>query len=63
MATSIVPSLDPMARRLRGIRESPAGKLMKDAVYFGFVVTALPFTLLEAAFRSGSTIMLEVQKP
>jgi SAM-dependent methyltransferase len=63
MATSIVPSLDPMARRLRGLSESGAGKLIKDAVYFGIVVAALPFTLVEAAFRSGSTIMLEAKKP
>ena len=61
-ASSIAPGLDPMARRVRGIAESPALKLAKDLVYFGIVMSALPFTLLEAACRAGSSIMIEARK-
>ena len=61
-ASSLAPGLDPMARRVRGITESPAVKLVKDLVYFGIVVAALPFTLLEAACGAGSSIMIEARK-
>jgi SAM-dependent methyltransferase len=61
-ATSVAPSLDPMARRVRHIQETPGQKLFKDLAYFGLVVAALPFTLLEAACRAGSTIMVEARK-
>ncbi|MFN3323177.1 MAG: class I SAM-dependent methyltransferase [Bryobacteraceae bacterium] len=62
LATSIAPSLDPMARRIRGVQETPRVKLLKDLVYFGLVVASLPFTLLEAACGAGSTIMMEARK-
>jgi SAM-dependent methyltransferase len=62
LATSLAPSLDPMARRLRRIEESGGWKLLKDGVYFGLVLAALPFTILEAACRAGSTIMIEARK-
>jgi SAM-dependent methyltransferase len=61
-ASSIAPGLDPMARRVRKIQESPALKVTKDLVYFGILLTALPFTLLEAACGAGSTIMVEARK-
>jgi SAM-dependent methyltransferase len=62
-ATSVAPALDPMARRLRNAPESGAWKLWKDGAYFALVIAALPFTLAEAAFRRGSTIMIEAHKP
>jgi SAM-dependent methyltransferase len=62
LATSIAPGLDPMARRVRRIPETPRAKLLKDLAYFGLVVASLPFTLLEAACRAGSTIMVEARK-
>lgn len=62
LATSLAPWLDPMARRVRGIAEGPASKLLKDTLYFALVIACLPFTLLEAACRAGSTIMLEGRK-
>jgi len=62
LATSIAPSLDPMARRIREIPESGATRLMKDLAYFALVAAVLPFTLLEAAFGAGSTIMIEARK-
>jgi SAM-dependent methyltransferase len=61
LASSLAPGLDPMARRVRGVSESAGAKLGKDLVYFGLVLAALPFTGLEAAFRSGSTIMIEAR--
>jgi SAM-dependent methyltransferase len=61
MASSLAPSLDPMSRRVRRVPESPRGKLFKDCIYFLLVLLALPFTLLEAACRSGSTIMMEAR--
>lgn len=63
MASSIAPSLDPMARRVRHTDESPKARLIKDLAYFGLVVGAVPFTLLEAACGAGSTVMLEARKP
>jgi SAM-dependent methyltransferase len=62
LASSIAPALDPMARCVRGIRETPRMKLMKDLVYFSLLAAGAPFTLLEAACRAGSTIMLEARK-
>jgi SAM-dependent methyltransferase len=61
LATSLAPALDPMARRVRGIRETPRVKLAKDLAYFTLLAAGLPFTLLEAACRAGSTIMIEAR--
>jgi SAM-dependent methyltransferase len=63
LASSIAPSLDPMARRIRRVPESPASKLLKDLVYLGLVAAALPFTIAEAACGAGSTVMIEARKP
>jgi SAM-dependent methyltransferase len=62
MATSIAPDLDPMARRLRRIPETPRQRLFKDLAYLGLTAASLPFALLEAACRAGSTIMVEARK-
>jgi len=62
LATSLAPSLDPMARRLRQIPETPRQRLSKDLIYAALVVVSVPFTLLEAACRAGSTIMVEARK-
>lgn len=61
-ATSIAPGLDPMARRVRGLKESGAIKIIKDALYMGLLIGGLPFTLFEAACGAGSTIMLEAKR-
>ena len=61
MASSVAPGLDPMARRVRGVAESPAGKLAKDLLYLALLAAAVPFTALEAACGAGSTIMLEAR--
>jgi 2-polyprenyl-3-methyl-5-hydroxy-6-metoxy-1,4-benzoquinol methylase len=61
-ASSIAPSLDPMARRVRQVAESGRMRIVKDLLYFGLVVAGLPFTVLEAACRAGSTVMVEARK-
>jgi 2-polyprenyl-3-methyl-5-hydroxy-6-metoxy-1,4-benzoquinol methylase len=62
LATSLAPWLDPMARRIRRRNEPVGARLLKDAVYFALVVAALPFTLAEAAFHAGSSIMIEARR-
>jgi len=62
LASSLAPGLDPMARRVRRIPESGGVRLAKDLVYLAMVVAALPFTLVEAAFRAGSTVMIEARR-
>jgi len=62
LATTLVPTLDPMARKLRRVAESPRMRLFKNLVYMGLVIAAVPFTMLEAACRAGSTIMVEARK-
>jgi len=62
MASSIAVSLDPMGRRVRKVAESPGVRLFKDGVYFALMLACLPFTLIEAACRAGSTIMIEAKK-
>lgn len=62
MATSLAPMLDPMARRLRQVEETPRQRLWKDVLYVALVGASLPFTILEAACRAGSTIMVEARK-
>lgn len=62
MATSIAPSLDPMARRMRHVVETPRMRLWRDALYLALTVVSLPFTIFEAACRAGSTVMVEARK-
>ncbi len=61
-ASSAAPHLDPMARRVRGIRESEGMKVFKDLLYFGLALAAVPFTAFEAACGAGATIMLEAKR-
>ena len=62
LATSLAPRLDPMARRIRKSKEGPGERLAKDLLYGALVLAALPFTVVEAACRAGSTIMIEARK-
>jgi len=61
LATSLAPRLDPMARRVRRVRETGGARLAKDLVYIALVASALPFAALEAAFGRGSTVMMEAR--
>ncbi len=63
LASSLAPSLDPMARRVRRIAESGSARLAKDLVYLALVALSVPFTLLEAACHAGSTVMIEARRP
>jgi SAM-dependent methyltransferase len=62
LATSVAPGLDPMARRVRQVREGAAGRLAKDLAYLALVAAALPLTLAEAAVGAGSTVMMEARR-
>ena len=62
LASSVAPGLDPMARRVRRVAESTGARLAKDLAYLALAAAALPFTLAEAAFRAGSTVMIEARK-
>lgn len=63
LASSLAPSLDPMARRIRGTAETERLRLIRNLAYFGLVVASLPFALLEAACGAGSSVMLDARKP
>jgi 2-polyprenyl-3-methyl-5-hydroxy-6-metoxy-1,4-benzoquinol methylase len=62
LASSVAPGLDPMARRVRRVVESAGVRVAKDLAYFALAAAALPFALAEAAFRAGSTVMMEARK-
>lgn len=61
-ASSLAPGLDPMARRVRKTPESPRGRLIRDLLYMGLTLAAIPFTLVEAVCGAGCTIMIEARK-
>ncbi len=62
LAMSLAPGLAPMVRRARGMVEEPAMRLAKHLLWCGLAVAAVPFTVLEAACRAGSTVMFEARK-
>ena len=62
LASSLAPGLDPMARRVRQVPEGAAARLVKDLAYLALTMAALPFTLAEAAFGAGSTVMMEARR-
>ena len=63
LAISVAPGLDPMARRVRRIPEGPGRRLAKDLAHLALVMAAVPFTVAEAAFHAGSTVMMEARRP
>lgn len=62
LATSIAPWLDPKIRRVRRVAETARRKLVKNLAYLALTVGALPLTLIEAACRAGSTVMVEARR-
>jgi SAM-dependent methyltransferase len=62
LASSLAPWLDPMARRVRRLKEGGGTRLVKDLAYFALVLASLPFAVAEAAFRAGSTVMIEARR-
>jgi SAM-dependent methyltransferase len=59
---SLAPGLDPMARRVRKLVESPLERFVKNAVHLGLMLVALPYSMVEALCRAGSTVMVEARK-
>lgn len=59
LATSLVPSLEPVSRKVRGVKESGLSSMVKNLLYLGLVAASVPFTLLEATAAAGSSIMIE----
>jgi len=51
-----------VARRIRGTGGGPVQHFLCDLLYLGLVAAALPFTVLEAACRAGSTVMMEARR-
>lgn len=62
LATSLVPWLEPVARRVRNPRGSVALRLAGDLTYFALMLLCLPFAVLEAAAGHGATVMLDAEK-
>jgi SAM-dependent methyltransferase len=62
LAISLAPGLDPMARRVRKMREGPVTRLARDLAHLALVAAALPFSLAEAACGAGSTVMMEARR-
>jgi len=62
LATSLAPTLEPVARRVRNLDRGSFSSLIKDVLYLALVVAAIPFTAVEAAFGHGSTVMVEARK-
>ena len=61
-AVSLAPLLNPTGRRIRQVPETPRLSLWKDLAFLGLIAASVPFTLLEAACRAGSTVMIEARK-
>lgn len=59
LATSLLPSWEPVVRAVRKTHESSAGATLKNFLYFALVTLSLPFTILEAISMAGSTVLLE----
>jgi len=62
LASSLVPWLDPMARRIRKQQESTPVRLLKDLAYLGIVAASVPLTVFEALCRAGSSVMIEARR-
>lgn len=66
LASSLLPSLDPISRVIRkqkaGVPESPAGAALRHAVYFLVVLSCYPAALFEAAIARGATVMVEAAR-
>lgn len=62
LAMSLAPWLAPGVRRARGAVEGPATKLVKHLLWGALTLAVVPFAVLEAACRAGSTVMIEARK-
>ncbi len=64
LASSAVPSLDPISRKGRG-RDAgrPLTRAVLEAAYFALVLLAFPFALAESACGAGATLWVEAILP
>jgi SAM-dependent methyltransferase len=66
LASSLLPSLDPLSRpirlRRRHAQEGMVRSWSKHLIYFALVVCAYPIAVLEAWFGHGATVMIEARK-
>ncbi len=62
LATSLAPQWEPMSRRARAVRETAAGRLLRNLLHLAAATAALPFAAMEAAAGAGSTILVEAAK-
>ena len=56
LASSLVPGLDPIGRRGRRQQGRPFSEAAAELIYFGFVLAAFPFAVLESALGLGATL-------
>jgi SAM-dependent methyltransferase len=61
LATGLAPQLDPVARAIRRSDRSETQRVGKDLLYLALTAAALPFTVIEALFGKGSSVMLEAK--
>jgi len=66
LASSLVPSLDPVSRAVRqnrrSVRETMPAAWLRHAAYLLFVIGAYPFAIVESAVGRGATLMIEARK-
>ena len=66
LASSLFPSLDPIARnvrqRMRNTRERVSVAWFKHAAYFGVMAALYPFAIAEAVNGCGATLMIDAEK-
>jgi hypothetical protein len=66
LASSLVPSLDPVSRavrqRKRNRQEPAVAAWVRHVVYLLLVVAAYPVSILESAAGHGATIMIEARR-
>lgn len=61
LATSLAPALDPKARGVRGLRETPFVKKVKDGLHLLLTLASIPFAWMEAVCGAGSTVTIEAR--
>jgi len=62
IVSSLLPFWDPMARKSRVARKIPLLDAVLESAYFGAVLLAIPFALLESAMGLGGTLWVEAKR-
>jgi SAM-dependent methyltransferase len=61
LATSLVPSLNPRVRLVRGVDENDMAAIVKHLLFGLFWLLALPIAAIESACHGGATLMVEAR--